>query len=109
MFQNWMKKKVEDTLDQSEQHETMASVDMPDMDYYFIMGDVPKQDESLTKSLKTRIKPLADQHKRTAILTLNYDANVKERIHRMEEIFSSEVDILNVYEHYILPESGRRD
>lgn len=108
MFQNWMKKKVEDTLDQPEQHETMASMDVPDMDYYFIMGDVPKQDESLTKSLKTRIKPLADQHKRTAILTLNYDANVKERIHRMGEFFSPEVDILNVYEHYILPESGSK-
>ncbi|MGY4788722.1 alpha-glucosyltransferase N-terminal domain-containing protein [Bacillus sp. OHL2] len=108
MFQNWMKKKVEDTLDQPEQHETMASMNVPDMDYYFIMGDVPKQDESLTKSLKTRIKPLADQHKRTAILTLNYDANVKERIHSLEETFPSQVDILNVFEHYILPESGSK-
>ncbi|MEV9500621.1 alpha-glucosyltransferase N-terminal domain-containing protein [Bacillus safensis] len=108
MFQNWMKKKVEDTFDQPEQHETMASVDMPDMDYYFIMGDVPKQDESLTKSLKARIEPLVDPHKRTAILTLNYDVNMKERIHRMEEIFSPEVEILNVYEHYILSESGSK-
>ncbi|BBP92690.1 hypothetical protein BsIDN1_63080 [Bacillus safensis] len=102
------KKKVEDTLDQSEQHETMASMDVPDMDYYFIMGDVPKQDESLTKSLKARIKPLADQHKRTAVLTLNYDANVKERIHSLEETFPNQVDILNVFEHYILPESGSK-
>ncbi|PRR90514.1 MULTISPECIES: alpha-glucosyltransferase N-terminal domain-containing protein [unclassified Bacillus (in: firmicutes)] len=108
MFQNWMKKKVEHTLDQPEQHETMTSVDMPDMDYYFIMGDVPKQDERLTKSLKTRLKPLADKHKRTAILTLNYDANVKEHIHSLEETFLRQVDILNVFEHYILPESGSK-
>ena len=109
MFQKLDEEKVEDTLDQSEQHETMASMDVPDMDYYFIMGDVPKQDESLTKSLKARIKPLADQHKRTAILTLNYDANVKERIHSLEETFPNQVDILNVFEHYILPESEVKD
>ncbi|MFS3915066.1 alpha-glucosyltransferase N-terminal domain-containing protein [Bacillus australimaris] len=108
MFQNWMKKKVEHTLDQPEQQETMTSVDMPDMDYYFIMGDVPTQDESLAKSLKARIKPLADEHKRTAILTLNYDVNMKERIHSLEESFPSRVDILNVFEHYILPESGSK-
>ncbi|MFB8735939.1 hypothetical protein ACEQPO_26570 [Bacillus sp. SL00103] len=54
-------------MDQLEQHETMTPVDMPDMDYYFIMGDVPKQDERLTKSLKARLKPLADKHKRNAI------------------------------------------
>ncbi len=89
MFQNWMKKKVEHTLDQPEQHETMTSVEMPDMDYYFIMGDVPKQDESLTKSLKARLKPLAEKHKRTAILTLNYDVNVKEHIHQPGGEFSS--------------------
>lgn len=108
MFQNWMKKKGQHTLDQPEQHETMTSVDMPDMDYYFIMGDLPNENDSFTKSLIARIKPLADEHKRAAILTLNYDANAKERIHSMEEIFSPQVDILNVYEHYILPGSGSK-
>ncbi|MDT1119796.1 alpha-glucosyltransferase N-terminal domain-containing protein [Bacillus altitudinis] len=108
MFQNWMKKKVEDTLDQPEQNETMTLVEIPDMDYYFIVGDVPNEEDGLTKSLKARIEPLAEKHKRTAMLTLNFDVNVKERIRRLEETFHPQIDILNVFEHYILPESGSK-
>ncbi|MCL6795597.1 poly(glycerol-phosphate) alpha-glucosyltransferase [Bacillus altitudinis] len=108
MFQNWMKKKVEDILDQPEQNETMTLVEIPDMDYYFIVGDVPNEEDGLTKSLKARIEPLAEKHKRTAMLTLNFDVNVKERIRRLEETFHPQIDILNVFEHYILPESGSK-
>lgn len=108
MFQNWMKKKVEHTLDQPEPHETMTSVGIPDMDYYFIVGDVPKQDDSLTKSLNARLKRLAEEHKRAVILTLNFDVNAKERIRSMKEAFHPQIDIMNVFEHYILPESGSK-
>ncbi|KWZ66571.1 alpha-glucosyltransferase N-terminal domain-containing protein [Bacillus altitudinis] len=108
MFQNWMKKKVEDTLDQPEQNETMTLVEIPDMDYYFIVGDVPNEEDGLTKSLKARIEPLAEKHKRTTMLTLNFDVNVKERIRRLEETFHPQIDILNVFEHYIMPESGSK-
>ncbi|CVN10537.1 Probable poly(glycerol-phosphate) alpha-glucosyltransferase [Streptococcus pneumoniae] len=108
MFQNWMKKKVKDTLDQPEQNETMALVEIPDMDYYFIVGDVPNEEDGLTKSLKARIEPLAEKHKHTSILTLNFDVNVKDRIRRLEETFHPQIDILNVFEHYILPESGSK-
>ena len=103
-----MKKKVEDTLDQPEQNETMTLVEIPDMDYYFIVGDVPNEEDGLTKSLKARIEPLAEKHKRTAMLTLNFDVNVKERIRRVEETLHPQIDILNVFEHYILPESGSK-
>lgn len=103
-----MKKKVEDTLDQPEQNETMTLVEIPDMDYYFIVGDVPNEEDGLTKSLQARIEPLAEKHKRTAMLTLNFDVNVKERIRRLEETFHPQIDILNVFEHYILPESGSK-
>ncbi|GLF89046.1 hypothetical protein Saga11_03050 [Bacillus safensis] len=108
MFQNWMKKKGERTLDQPELDETMTSAEIPDMDYYFIMGDVPKQDSTLTNSLNIRLKPLAEKHKHAAILTLNYDVNVKEHIRMMEETFHPQIDILNVFEHFILPESGSK-
>lgn len=112
-----MKKKVKDTLDQPEQkdtldqpeqNETMALVEIPDMDYYFIVGDVPNEEDGLTKSLKARIEPLAEKHKHTSILTLNFDVNVKDRIRRLEETFHPQIDILNVFEHYILPESGSK-
>lgn len=106
LFQNWTKKKVEHTFDQPEQHETMTIAEFPDMDYYLIMGDMPKQDETLMKSLHIRIKSFDENHKRASILTLNFDANVNDRIQSMQEYLHSQIDIMNVFEHYILPESG---
>ncbi|MEH7477190.1 alpha-glucosyltransferase N-terminal domain-containing protein [Bacillus altitudinis] len=108
MFQNWMKKKGEHTLDQPELNETMKSVEIPDMDYYFMMGDVPKQDNTLTDSLNLRLNSLAEKNKRATILTLNFDVNVKGHIRSLEENVHPQISILNVFEHYILPESGSK-
>ncbi|MFJ5964387.1 alpha-glucosyltransferase N-terminal domain-containing protein [Bacillus sp. NPDC093026] len=112
MFQNWMKKKVEHAFDQSEkQDETMTSTELPDMDYYFMTGEIPGSDEATTTSFNKRLKPFAEKRMRVSILTLHFDANAKERILSFQEKVDIEptyTRILNLFEHYIIPESGSK-
>ncbi|MGE6630259.1 glycosyltransferase [Bacillus sp. NPDC077027] len=111
MFQKWMSKKDNIQLNQPNQNEIPEIDAFPDMDYYFITDGISEVYSGFAKSVLLRMERFGEQRVPTTVLTCNFDANYYEKVKIIAGNHNNnpkQSKIINMYEDYIIPNSGSK-